>query len=270
MQWLAGLLLALNALQAVAAPAMQAPAPTFVDAVNTTRAAIGDHRLVLLGEYHGTREIPQYVAALIESLSNDGGVTLAVEISRSEQAALDQFLASDGGQDALAQLQATPWWSQKGTRHDLRRSRDMFELFQRLQQLRAEGHQVNVCAIDLAAGVNLGSQQRDQEMAASLRECYVASTSSRVLVLVGNVHAMLSKPANAPKQMQQPMGSYLADLDPYSIRLSASEGEFWGCAPDCKPISLMPGGEQGAWRGPEYHYLLVLPKLSVARFLDAP
>lgn len=266
-RWCAAMLLALHALAPSAARAT--PDPGIANAVAATRAAIGEHRLVLLGEYHGTREIPQYTAALVDALSADGSVALALEMSRSEQPALDQFMASDGSAAAIATLQATPWWSIQGQQHDLRRSRDMFELILRLRELRAGGRAVSVWAIDLAAGVHQSADQRDRDMASALRERYTRDTAQRVLVLIGNVHAMLAKPLDAPAQMQQPMGSYLTDLDPYSIRLSALKGEFWGCVGECKPITIQPTGTVNSpWRGPEYRYFLVLPQLSVARFMD--
>lgn len=267
-RWCTATLLVLWSVGTSAASAA-APDPGIADAVAATRAAIGEHRLVLLGEYHGTREIPQYTAALVDALSADGSVALALEMSRSEQPALDRFMTSDGGAAAVATLQATQWWSIKGQQHDLRRSRDMFELILRLRELRAAGREISVWAIDVAAGVHLSSDQRDRDMAAALRERHRASDAARVLVLIGNVHAMLAKPTRAPPQMQQPMGSYLGDLDPFSIRLSALKGEFWGCMGECKAIAIQPTGTiSSPWRGPEYHYFLVLPQLSVARFMD--
>lgn len=266
-RWCAAVLLALNSLATSAASA--APDPGIAIAVAATRAAIGEHRLVLLGEYHGTREIPQYTAALVDALSADGSVALALEMSRSEQPALDAFMASDGSPEAVAKLQATPWWSIKGQQHDLRRSRDMFDMILRLRELRAGGRAVSIWAIDLAAGVHLSADQRDRDMASALRERYSSDSSQRVLVLIGNVHAMLARPTRAPPQMQQPMGSYLTDLDPFSIRLSALKGEFWGCMGECKPITIQPSGTVNSpWRGPDYSYFLVLPQLSVARFMD--
>lgn len=267
LRWCAATLCALSSFATAATEASADPG--IAAAVTATQAAIGEHRLVLLGEYHGTREIPQYTLALVDALSADGSVALALEMSRSEQPALDTFMASDGGPEAIAQLQASKWWSIKGQQHDLRRSRDMFEMILRLRELRAAGRAISLWAIDLAEGIHRSSDQRDRDMATALRERYLTESSDRVLVLIGNVHAMLAKPSRAPPQMQQPMGSYLTDLNPYSIRLSALKGEFWGCAGDCKPITLQPTGTiNSPWRGPEYHYFLVLPQLSVARFMD--
>lgn len=266
---LLGWLLLLQSLWAAAAPAPALDA-NIADAVSAARAAIAEQRLILLGEFHGTHETPLFTGALVDTLSADGSVVLALEISRSEQESLDAFLESDGGPDALARLSAARWWSIKGTQHDLRRSRDMFELIQRLRDLRASGRQVSVLAIDMAYDVKHDHHQRDREMAAWLREKFVTSDAAHMLVLVGNVHAMLAKPQRAPAQMQLPMGSYLSDLDPYSIRILGHSGAFWGCAPDCRRVSLTETQTQtGPDSGPEYQFNIVLPRLSVARFLDA-
>ena len=68
--------------------------------------------------------------------------------------------------------------------------------------------------------------------------------------------------------MQQPMGSYLRDLEPYSINITANAGEFWGCGPQCAPVGVYGAGAQsGPSDYPSYHFELVLPRFSVARFL---
>ncbi len=68
-----------------------------------------------------------------------------------------------------------------------------------------------------------------------------------MLVLTGNVHAMLQHPDGMPPGMQmRPMASGLRDLDIYSVRLEALRGKAWGCAGSCRARSIP---EQEA-RGP--------------------
>lgn len=57
----------------------------------------GTRRLILLGESHGTREIPDLVHALAAAYAPKGPVLLGLEIPHGEQLALDAYLRSDGG-----------------------------------------------------------------------------------------------------------------------------------------------------------------------------
>lgn len=92
----------------------------------------------------------------------------------------------------------------------------------------------------------------------------------RLVVLTGNVHAMREKPRDAPPQMQRPMGSYLRDLDPFSVDIVARQGEFWACIERCGPIEESAGAKvsqvdgSGVW-----DFRIVLPRFSVARLIGA-
>jgi hypothetical protein len=229
------------------------------------------HRMILLGEKHATAEIPRLVAALVADLSQRESVVLALEIPRNEQAALAQYLASDGGIDARAALRSGRFWQVQGDQHDGRRNEDVLDMFEQLRVLNAAQRNVSLLPFDLASGEPRGNHhQRDQAMAAYLREQFEATAQARFVVLTGNVHAMVRKPDRAPPEMQQPMGSYLADLNPYAINISATTGQFWGCRNgQCASTDERPArGQSGPEReGGVYHYQLVLPRFSVARLL---
>lgn len=268
MHWnrhLAALALAFTLPLAAAAP--DTPG-AYTEAASLLRDHADGHRLILLGEKHATAEIPVLVAALVEDLSTAGPVVLALEFPRSEQAALDQYLASDGGADARTALKSGSYWQVTGDQHDGRRNDDVFDMFERLRALKAAQRDVRLLPFDVTPGATRDHHQRDQVMAEYLREQYVANQGARFVVLAGNVHAMIRKPAYAPPEMQQPMGAYLADLDPYAINISAREGQFWGCigglcsARDERPAHWESGP---AREGSAYHFQLVLPRFSVAR-----
>lgn len=244
------------------------PPAGFEREVAGIRDAAAGHRMILLGEKHATAEIPQLVAALVEELSAQEPLVLALEMPRSEQAAMQQYLASDGGADARAALRAGAWWQVIGTQHDGRRNEDVIDMIERLRVLKSSGRELRLLPFDTAPGTTRSHHERDRAMADYLREQFVAAPAARFVVLAGNVHAMVRKPGYAPPEMQQPMGAYLIDLDPYSINISAREGQFWGCmGGQCAPRDERPARfESGPARdGDAYHYQLVLPRFSVAR-----
>lgn len=127
-------------------------------AVQTVHAVSGGRRLMLLGELHGTREVPRLVAALAQHYAADGPVLVAVEIAYTEQDAIDVFLHSDGGTAARDALRGRPYWHRTDTAHDGRRNEDLIDLFDALCRLRRAGRDVAVLAFDVPAAA--GSHAR--------------------------------------------------------------------------------------------------------------
>lgn len=54
------------------------------DTAAQIRQHAGDHRLLVLGEFHGTRETPLLVRQLVDGYSRTGPVLLALELPRGE------------------------------------------------------------------------------------------------------------------------------------------------------------------------------------------
>lgn len=234
----------------------------------------GDHRLVVLGEYHGTAETPLLVADLMERYSrNTAAVRLGLELPMSENVALARYLRSDGGADARETLRTSPFWVVKDDQHDGRRSRDMLALIEAVRVLRAQGRDVGVAGYDTETGASTSSDQRDAAMAAHLRQQFNALPGdARMLVLTGNVHAMRTRSADAPPEMQKTMAAYLLDLPLYSVRLEALRGHFWACFQPCRAVPLIERPPRAAKedRGADRQYDLWIwmPALSVATLTD--
>jgi len=240
------------------------------NAVQLIHREAGEHRLILIGEMHGTKEVPQLIGALVSSYASTEPVELALEVHRSEQDALVRYLASDGSEKARAALKSGAFWTVRGTQHDGRRNEDVIDLIEHVRQLRAEGKRVSLLAIDNATNENADSQTRDKAMAGRVREAFAKLRHGRLLVLSGNVHAMLARPGNAPPEMQTPMGSYLRDLGAYSINVGANEGEFWACLSTCGPVAVSKNGStSGRSDDGVYDLEIVLPEFTVARLLGA-
>jgi hypothetical protein len=230
---------------------------------------VGDRRLVLLGETHGTREIPPLVEALVAQWSAERPVVLALEILRDEHGALAAYMDSDGGAQAHSALRARPWWNRHDDQNDGRRSEDMLDLIESMRRLRAQGRDVALLAYDVPYDP-ADHDARDRAMAQAVRRAHDALPQGRVVMLTGNVHAMLERPAWAPAMMAQPAGSGLRDLAPVSVRIDARSGAYWGCpagAPRCGP---QPAGHAPSASGPSrgaYTFHAVLPRFTPARLV---
>jgi erythromycin esterase-like protein len=242
-----------------------------IDAAQLIRSEAAGHRLILLGEMHGTQQIPKLVGALVSAYAEQGPVLLGLEVHHSEQAALRRYLASDGGSGARSALEATPFWNVNGLQHDGRRNHETLDLIEQVRRLRVRGKEVDILAYDNPRNQIVDSQKRDKAMAVRLRSALAARPRGRLLVLAGNVHAMLERPSNAPPEMQTPMGVYLRDLDPYSVDITANGGESWACLQQCGPIA-MPPSTQASRRvsGGVYSLEIVLPRFTVAHLIGAP
>jgi len=241
------------------------------EAVELIRKAAADHRLILIGELHGTKQIPELLAELISVYSREGPVLLGLEIPNSEQAAFARFLTSDGSASAQSILLSGSFWQVADTQHDGRRSRDMVDLIKRVRDLRAKGLNIDILLYDNEPSQTSNSEVRDKAMAGRIRDALATFPRGRFVVLAGNVHAMLERPSYAPAEMQTPMGAYLRDLDPFAIDVSARDGEFWACMKQCGPVQVHPPVERSRQvdDGP-YNLLVVLPRLTVARLLGSP
>ncbi len=244
------------------------------DTTAQIRQYAAGHRMLLLGEFHGTRETPLLVRQLVDDYSRNGApVLLALELPRAENPVLRDYLESDGGAAARQHLHGRAFWTVRDDQHDGRRSRDMLAMIEGLRALKAQGRAIEVVGYDVNHSDG-GSQARDDRMAAELRRLYQRlPDGARMVVLTGNVHAMLQRPADAPPEMQiQPMASVLRDLDIYSVRLEALRGHFWGCMDRCKALALLErparAPEVNTHAGREYDLWVWMPQLSVGTLVE--
>ena len=121
-RWTAALLLALG---------MSANAHAD-DVAAQIRQHSGDHRVIVLGELHGTREVPALLRELMEAYAADGApVRLALELPTGENPALATYMSSAGTAEARAALRGTKYWTVRSRMHDGRRSEDMLDLIER-------------------------------------------------------------------------------------------------------------------------------------------
>ena len=248
------------------------------DAAQLLATQVGAHRLLLLGEMHGTREAPELMGRLATHYAQQGPVVVVLELSTSIEAALQRYMGSDGGVPARRELLADAYWHLPPEHSDGRRNYETINLVEQLRLLRAQGKTVAVLAMDNPVGSPVDSEARDQAMAQRIRTAFATlPADGRMLVLAGGVHAMKAKPLFAPPEMQTPMGARLLDLDPYSAYTMGGDGSFWACIDGTcgpqivrkQPVSSGEDGERA------YDYRIALPEYTLARMIpermrDAP
>lgn len=243
------------------------------DAATLIHQQTGSHRLVLLGEKHGTQEAPQLAGLLLEAWSAQGPALLGLEVWQADQPLLDAYLHSGCRDEARAALHAGTFWQIDHDRHDGRRNRSALELIDSACRMRAAGRNVGIVAFDPGPGGQRDHHDRSRFMADTIHARFTAlPANGRLLVVSGNVHAMLERPAHAPAQMQIPMGQHLRalGLDPYGIDLLARNGSFPACMNEgCGPmlVQLLPAGVHSSPTDGPYQLRVVLERFTPAQLL---
>jgi erythromycin esterase-like protein len=192
----------------------------------TLPPAVTDARIVMMGDMHGTHETPRMAAEIACTIARNGTpVTLAIEMPHDEQAALDAYLASDGGDAARSSLIARSFWR---TRDDGLNTVATLGMIDRIRTLRYRGVPLAMLAIDAPSTawtqplpkVTLTAEQdqnlramvkgmagnqaeqaiaelrsmlpglivRDRAMAQYMAEAIKADSARRFVVMAGNAH----------------------------------------------------------------------------------
>jgi len=202
--------------------------------------ALAPGAALLLGEVHGTRELPALFGELVCDAALHGAeVLVGLELPGSERERVERFLASDGGERARAALLEGPFW--RRAYQDGRSSEAMAALLERLRQLRAGGLRLAPLLFD----AEQPGPDRDRHMAEAIAAGLRARPGAALLALTGNFHAR-ARPG-APWNPAQPwMGAHLRQA---GIRVLGFDlaGELAGSAWICTGESASDCGAR-PWR----------------------
>lgn len=231
-----------------------APAPA-VDcgpAVRSAAAIAGPGAVVLVGEMHGTVQVPEAVGRIAchAALRPEGLVILGLEIATNDQPAVDAYLASDGTEPAVAALLRASHFT--SDMKDGRSSKAMQQLLESVRRWRAAGAPIEVVCFDAIPNSYTTSAERDATMAKNLVAAHGAHPGATLVVLSGNIHNR-TVPGVPWDAKYVPMGVHLREAFPSLVSLDfrSAGGTFWACMGS-------PGGEtrcgvaqsQGEDRGP--------------------
>ena len=198
-----------------------------------------DAPVVLLGESHGTAEIPALFGRLVchaAARRRPQPIVVGLEIWTSAQAAIDTFLAGPGGPAARAALLEQDFWRRDF--QDGRSSAAMADLLEELRRHRASGLNLVVRAVDPPTFDS--PSDRDARMAAAVMEAVTTRRPAQTLVLVGDVHSRV-----LPGYPWDPAAAYLSvgahlrkeHADTVGLRTLSGGGSAWMClsndAKDC-------------------------------------
>jgi hypothetical protein len=223
------------------------------EAAELVAVSADDKRIVVIGELHGTNEMPALAGELLRLHAEARRpAMLALEIHVDEQERIDAFLGSPGAAADRATLLDGPFWTVPPERNDGRRSVATLALLEEVRALRAGGADVSVVAID-AAIAGEGPDRRNERMAETLRAAVGAEKERAFVVLIGNYHARRAPPElvfGLPPGVVPPVPTmgHLTDLSMLRVNVGAQAGEFWACmggvcgAQPARVSATLPGG----------------------------
>jgi hypothetical protein len=220
---------------AAAAPARAAATPAFDAAacgpeIAGAAAVIVPGAIVMLGEMHGSREIPAFTGNLAcRAVVAGHAVIVGLEIPQVEQAAIDRYLTSRGSPRDREALVAGAHWRRPD--QDGRSSQAMVDLIERVRSLRHAGHAVEVLAFD--NGMYGAWNERDAGMAKAILARAAAASDAFVVTLTGNLHNR-TEPGLPWDASLVPMGVHVKAGHARALGLDVryEGGSTWVCEPD--------------------------------------
>lgn len=182
---------------------------------------IANKKVIVVGEMHGTNEVPRFVLQLIKQLKQaNKKLIVGLEINSNYQKDLDEFLKS-GDFEKLIKIDYFKT-------HDGRTSEAVGELIKGIRKLK----NVKVICFDVVSGQQIEMNKRDSLMAINLNNGY---KEGQLIVLTGNLHANLQagywrpdfKSAIYNFNKLRAFGDKLISLNTYY-----AGGTIWNCMQD--------------------------------------
>jgi hypothetical protein len=197
-------------------------------------------RLMIIGELHGTNEIPALLTGLIAAQPKTRAIQIGLEWSVEQQAAVDRYLRSAGTAADLAKLTVGPYWEHP----DGRMSHAWLAVLDKVRELRLHGRQIDVFMMepnygDPASIKAAGGYIAVKEAGISRAIQNVLSTAPHatlVAALMGNFHTRLDK--DSPNLDSSVTFRLRAD-EPLVLLPYAWQQTAWACTTDgCGPHSF--------------------------------
>lgn len=206
--------------------------------------SLANARVVVFGEYHGTKEIPRFFFNVVCTAAQKSNGTLLVGLELPEEF---NFVFRELGrmpvEDLIDQIRGDAFWRSFG---DGRSTGAMLRLLNELAYLASSRMRVVIVAL---AGNDTDAAGADL-LAKAMRE----HRPQKALILVGNAHARLQPMGSG----HWPMAAQLLERhgqEVLSLNISAGGGEAWVCLWTTGPA---PGST------PECGARLVLPVQSTS------
>lgn len=178
---------------------------------------------ILVGEVHGSAEIPQLLWSMACNFSRAGAPTIVgMEIPSTEQPRIDTYLASSGRPNDRNQLLAGVFWNSEFK--DGRSSEAVLGLIEHIRAARRRGVPIDFQAVT----DNTPGGDYDAAIARGVERIRGRNPDAVLIVSAGNNHTRVDTVAAAGGILRQ-HGIPFTSLD-----VVAGDGTVWSCGDGCK------------------------------------
>ena len=183
--------------------------------------------VMMLGELHGTQEVPRFVAQSACQVASSGTpMTVGLELPVENQQRVRTFLRSAGTDDDWLKLMEAPFW--RSPFPDGRSSEGMANLLEQLRRLRVQGLDVDAFVFDHPKAQG---QEREIAMAETVLAHVRKGPDRFDMVVAGNIHPRTEEGLPWDKKYK-PMGMLIAKEvdDTIALDMAYNSGTAWICA----------------------------------------
>ncbi|WP_394779374.1 hypothetical protein [Undibacterium sp.] len=232
-------------------------------------------RLIIVGETHGTKQIPEFVGSLACSLANaNRPLLVGLEMSIDEQKPILEYIESAGTAEDKSRLTAGKFWHPY--MFDGRSGEAMVKLIDDIRILHLAKKDVLLFAMDISDSEELLQLSKDEPYWVGHRDALMALNieirlrqypNHTALILVGNYHS--EKNIGTPENKDlHPMAEILShNFKIQNIDFSTTGGDAWACdgasaeTAVCGPHSRKA---RARFSGSMYDFVVPLGKISAS------
>jgi len=191
-------------------------------------------RILVVGDSHGTVEIPAAFLGIVCEAANQGPVTVALEMPETGRALFEAAMAAPTEAAARHAFLYGDFGHPRRT--DGRNSEAMLEMMLGFWRLKAAGHDLVLHPFQPVMSTIRGREQAwwELEMAYGMSRALVARPQARLLIFVGDLHARKAGFARL-QDVGRPAAGHLYAADTLTLHIAQQGGASWGCQETCGP-----------------------------------
>ena len=216
---------------------------------------IKSKKIVLLGELHGTKEIPELITSFFNEYLKENQCNICLEIPSDEQSNIDKFFKT-GDQNYIYDMEFF-----KSKPSDGRNSKEYLDLITNIYNLN-KNNKTNIFCIDVSIIDYTKDIQQQREIGIAKNIIKITNNREKTFVILGNMHIVKQKVTIGSISFL-PVGYYL--FEKYgnrvvSINLWPKEGKFFNFSVKKVPSDNLPDNY--------FDYTFLIDKATPCSFLN--
>lgn len=219
-------------IELLAAAALLAAQPDCAAPAGTDALLARPERILVVGDWHGTVEIPAAFLGIVCEAAEQGPVTIALEMPETERTLFRNALAAPTEEAAREIFLHGDFGNPRSA--DGRNSVAMLDMMVGFWRLKAAGRDVSIHPFMAVESTISGRDQAwwELEMAYGISRALVTRPDARVVVFVGDLHARKVGYPRFP-DVGLPAAGHLHASDTLTLHTALQGGESWSCQPSC-------------------------------------